>query len=1090
MSRWLFGIVVATLGIALSSTPAAAQFSSSVQGIVADQSGAVVPGVTVTARNLETQVAVSAVTNETGVYRLSSLAPGRYELLAEIAGFQPSRTEVRLETAQAAGVNLTLSVGGASEQVSVMGTSSEVFNPAETRVQTTIRTETLQELPLQGRNFLGLVALGSGITGHGAVGDGNTPADAPDNFSTEKTVEASGNGRNQSGNQFTLDGLNVTSNILQGTANLSPNPDSVQEVAIQTNTFSVENGRGSSVQVAITTKSGTNDYHGTGSYFFTNEQLRARTPFTTKYEPFSRHDMSATIGGPIWKNRTFFFGSVQPLRSRISQATSVITFETPEFVDYARRNYPNTIGTSLLNDYPLENVETTGVARTAADIFGGACGTAAAGNIPCNLPMVAEGRFKPSPFRNAIQYSGRVDHYLRDNNDRLYFNFYKVDLDTEQIGRRRGFYGVDNNNTSAYQASWLHIFSPGVLNEFSYGQIRVQGSAGDSPGIPFRVPEIGITNQDTGINAGWGPATFIQHNYNWRDVVTWVRGAHSLKIGGEAWMGDDDAQFRAPYERPSFQFNNLLDLVRDQPYQQSGVNYDPITGQVANGAYRHLLNTVGAFVQDDWKVRSNLTLTLGLRWDDYGNPYPDEDTTTMGNIFLGSGGTIDEQFANASVRQVDAVYENRLIKNFSPRAGVAWAPGNGDTWLIRGGTGLYHNWIPLGEANRVRQNPPGLVTPTFRVGESIEPILSIGTSDRPPYGFNYPVIPAGSLDERGGIVGARPGAGGIDRDIEADSTLIYNAGVERRLPHQIVAGITYTGSYTWNGLFGSDFNRYSGDLLDGRLDRLNPSFGQMYYELNANKIYYNGITFSARQVIGRSSFLANYTFSKVEDYGQAGTRVNRDPGFATPTAHNLSQYRAPADWDVRHRLAFAESYMLPEPSGSGAMKYILGGWQITGTGILQSGTPFTVFTDAPFAPVLGSNGAVVGLRPNSGDYNADGVNFDFPNAPTNVPDSFDRQDYINGVFQASSFPQPAPGQEGTLGRSTFRNPGFINIDMSLIKNNRITEHVNAQFRFEVFNVLNRVNLQGVNGNLASSTFGRSTSTYDPRIIQLGARVTF
>jgi len=121
--------------------------------------------------------------------------------------------------------------------------------------------------------------------------------------------------------------LNVTSNILQGTANLSPNPDSVQEVAIQTNTFSVENGRGSSVQVAITTKSGTNDYHGTGSYFFTNEQLRARTLFTNKYEPFSRHDMSATFGGPIRKNKTFFFASVQPLRSQISQATSVITFE-------------------------------------------------------------------------------------------------------------------------------------------------------------------------------------------------------------------------------------------------------------------------------------------------------------------------------------------------------------------------------------------------------------------------------------------------------------------------------------------------------------------------------------------------------------------------------------------------------------------------------------------------------------------------------------------------------------------------------------------------------------------------------------------
>jgi len=160
MSRSIFGILVATLGIALAPTPAAAQFSSSVQGIVADQSGAVMPGVTVTARNLETQVAVTAVTNETGVYRLSSLAPGRYEVTGEISGFQPAKTEVRLETAQTAGVNLTLTVAGASEQVSVVGSSSEVFNPAETRVQTTIRTETLQELPLQGRNFLGLVHSG------------------------------------------------------------------------------------------------------------------------------------------------------------------------------------------------------------------------------------------------------------------------------------------------------------------------------------------------------------------------------------------------------------------------------------------------------------------------------------------------------------------------------------------------------------------------------------------------------------------------------------------------------------------------------------------------------------------------------------------------------------------------------------------------------------------------------------------------------------------------------------------------------------------------------------------------------------------
>jgi len=173
------------------------------------------------------------------------------------------------------------------------------------------------------------------------------------------------------------------------------------------------------------------------------------------------------------------------------------------------------------------------------------------------------------------------------------------------------------------------------------------------------------------------------------------------------------------------------------------------------------------------------------------------------------------------------------------------------------------------------------------------------------------------------------------------------------------------------------------------------------------------------------------------------------------------------------------------------LQRLAGGWQVTGTGIFQTGTPFTVFTDAPFNPVRDANGNVVGLLRSSGDFNADGVNYDFPNPPVgDIPSSFSRQDYVDGVFRNAVFPFPAPGQEGNLQRSSFRNPGFINIDLSLIKNNRIGERINAQFRFEVFNVLNRTNLAGVNGNLASSAFGRSTSTYDPRIIQLGVRVTF
>lgn len=1090
MSRQLHYICrLVILALAVTLQLALAQFSSNVQGTVQDPSGAVVPNATIIIKNLQTQVTLRTKSSDSGVYSFRSLAPGNYEITVEAPGFSMAPVNVTLLTSETAGINLTLNVAGASQQV-VVTAENPPINTDDSRLQNTVRTAQLQDLPVQGRNFLGLVAVAPGITGHGAVGNG-APGDAPDNFSTEKTVEASGNGRNQSGNMFMLDGLNITSNILQGTANLSPNPDSIQEMAVQTNTFGVEQGRGSSVVVAMTTRSGANEFHGTGSYFFTNQDLRARTEFTEKYFPFKRHDLAGNFGGPIIKNHTFFFASVEPLRSQTTNAGTVQTFESPEFVAFAQSNFPNSLGTQILTKYPLANIGITGVSKYARDVFPN-CGTPAAANIPCGMPLIDEGRFQPSPFRNALQYSGRGDQYLRDAKDRFYFNLYKVDLDTQNIANRQGFYDVGNNNTNAYQLSYTHIFNPAVLNEFSYGQIRVQGSSGETPGIPFHIPSIYINQQSVGISPVWGPATFIQHNYNFRDVVSWIRGAHSFKFGFEYWTGDDDAQFAGPYERPYFDFNNLLDLVQDKPYDEGGVNFNPITGQVGNGAYRHVMSTEGAFVQDEWKVKPNLTLTLGIRWDDYGNPHPDtQKTPPEGNVFRGPGTTLNEQFANAYVKTVNGTYAGRLWNNWSPRVGFAYDPSKIGKWLIRGGIGLYHDWIPLGEDNRVRQNPPGLVTPVFRVGDPQPPIFSIGTSDKPPFGFTFPTIPTGALDSHGGIVGIRANAGGIDRNIHADKDLIYSVGVERQLPSRVVASATFSGSYLWDGLLGTDMNRFPGDLLDGHLDRLNPSFGQIYYEFNGNVMKYNAMILSVRQTLGRTAWQASYTLSKVTDYGQAGTRVNRDPGFAVPTQYNLSQYEAPADWDARHRFSLSATWQLPSPS---FLKPLLGGWEIGSVAILQSGTPFTVFTSAPFDPILDASGKVVGLKADSGDYNADGVNFDFPNKPSqSVPTSFSRQQYINGVFPASIFGQPTPGTEGTLKRASFRNPGFINVDASAIKNNRIEafhREMNLQLRFEFFNVLNRVNLTGVDSDLNSATFGRSTSTYDPRIIQLGARFVF
>lgn len=1070
-----------------------AQFTSNIQGVVQDPSGASLPNATVKVRSIETDVASTTKTSDAGVYRFSSLQPGSYEVSVESAGFQSKTVRVTLQTAQTAAVNITVALASATQAVEVVGVPV-ILDTADTRIQATIRQETLSDLPFQGRNFMGLVALAPGVTGVGAVG-GGAPSDAPDNFGTEKTVNASGNGRNYAGNEFVMDGLNVTSNIIQGVSNLSPNPDSIQEVSIQTNTFTVEQGKASSILVNITSKSGSNQFHGTGSYFFNNQDLRARTEFTTKYGAYKRNDLAGTFGGPVIKNKTFFFASVEPLWSQVPLSTTIRTFEAPEFVAFARQNFPNTLGTQLLTQQSLINQIATGVNKRASDLFPD-CGTPARANIPCNLPVIAEGRFNAAAFRNALQYNFRGDQYLRGGRDRLYGNYYKTDLDTEQVPGRVGYYSVNNNNTKSFQTNWTHTFSPAILNEASFGFIRVEGSFGNYPNLPFHIPTINIdqVSQNFAVPSN-GPGAFIQNNYNWRDVVSWVRGSHSLKFGFEAWTGDDDARFANNSYRPTFRFLNLLDLVQGNAYSETGVVFDPLTGKVTNGAYRHLMNTFGAFVQDEWKVKPNLTVNLGVRWDDYGNPHPDTSKTlTFGNIILGQGSNLDQQIANASVRQVPALYEHRLNLNFSPRVGIAWDPTKQGKWSIRGGFGLYHDWIPLGEANRIRNNPPGNVVPTFLTGTATPPLFGLGTTDTPPFGFSFPQFAVKTLDAHGGIAGQQVNTGGIDRNIHPSNTLNYVIGAERRLGYRTVVGANYSGSYTWDGIIGTDRNRFAGDLLDNTLNRLNPSFGTMFYEYNANKIYYNALIVTLRHEFGRGSLQSSYTFGKATDYGSAGERVNRDPGNAFPDPHNIQQYLAPSDWDVRHRFSFTGTYRLPVVFRQPVMAAVLGGWEWSAVAILQTGTPFTVFTSAPFQGNFDANGNFLGLKASSGDYNADGVNYDWPNMPTkDYTGTHTRQEYINGIFQKSEFGIPAPGSEGNMKRSAFRNPGLIQVDTSLIKNTPlrfIGERGNLQLRFEFFNVLNRVNLQGVSADLNSSTFGRSTATYDPRVIQLGARIIF
>lgn len=1096
-SRLLTSLIVLILFAAVTQ----AQFSSNLQGVVLDETGAVIPEATVNLLDLATGLDQTVQTGNTGVYRFSSLRPGTYEVTAEATGFQPQTQVTRLQTASTSGLNITLAVAGTEQRV-VVTAEAPALDTSESRIQATIQNEELQDLPFKGRNFLALAAVAPGVTGFMAGSISQTTAgesEAPDNFSPAKIVDVSANGRSYVGNMFTIDGLDTSGNIVPGSADISPNPDAIEEISVQTNTFKVEEGKTSSIVVAITTKSGTNEFHGTGSYFFSNQDLWARTIFTNEYEPFKRHEMSGVLGGPIVKNKTFFIVTTQALRSQSSSSTSAQTFESTEFSQWAQQNFPNSLGAGLLRDYPLTNVSPVGTAATAQDIFGigaSGCETPATANIPCSLPMITEGRFKPSPFRNGLQYSLRGDQYFNNAKDRIYGQFYSATLEQENVPFRSGFDTKNDNVSWAVTTNWTHTFSPTLLNEFKFGGTYVDGTNLTSG--PFRIPNVGISGQSVGLSAGWGPGTFIQHNYNWKDVVTWVRGSHTLKIGAQVYRPDGIGLFAGVQRRPSFFFNNLLDLVRDAPFSQGGTAYDPLTGQPGIGDFAYEMTTAGIFVQDEWKVRPNLMLTLGIRWDDFGNPHEKEGYNPYSNIHLGPGSTLDEQFANASVVKQFHNFGHRLNNNWSPRVGIAWDPGGDGKWSVRGGFGVYHDWVTMGQSgDQVRSNPPGFVFPSFRVDTPIKPIFSVGTQDEFPYGFRFPTIPAGQLDEKGGLVGVQAYVGGIDNDgIRAARAVNYTFGVERAISGSTVAGASYSGSRSWGGYVGSDFNRFAGDLFDGKLDRLNSSFGAMQWLFNGNDSSYNAMILTLRRRLSSGlQFQGSYTLSHVTDFGQAGSRSTRDNAFAFPSQHNLSRYKADSDWDARHRVSLSSVFFIPEPATSSAgLKRVLGGWELSTITILQSGLPFPVVHRRGFLPELDANGNVVGFQPGSGDFNADGQNYDYPDMPSkDFTGSHSRQQFLQGIFTAADFPLPAPGTHGSLPRNIYRGPGTVNVDLSLLKNNKVGflgERGNLQLRFDFYNVLNRVNLRGVDNNMASGTFGRSVRSLDPRIVVLGARIVF
>lgn len=1090
------------LGVALLAflAPAFGQFTAVLEGYVTDPSDAAIPGAEVVVENQATGVKRNAKTSESGYFRVPSLPSGLFTVRISAAGFETTVQEnVLLQSDQVKTINVQLKVGAPTTQVTVEA-AVPLIETGEAKVSGHIQQRQVAQLPLVGRNFMTLVVLTPGVTGLPA-GGGQAYAQATgDIFAAEYGVNLNANGQRAESNSFLVDNTSVNASPRGGVTNYSPNADSVQELRVSVNNFSAEYGRNSSAMVNVITKSGTNEYHGTVGWFHTNNRLTGRNGrFQPRVPVFRRNEYNGSIGGPILKNRLFGFGSFDILRSGLGQGFSAGAV-TPELIDYASRRFPTNISTRVMKEFPNQLVKLSD-GLFAGPLAGavpnvGACSSlpegpatpvdTPIGRLPCNFPLTFNGTFAQTLPRDGEQWNFRIDYVFNEGKDRIYGSAAKTNLSQVAFGSPSvypAFTQPGTEYTAYFNLNYTHVFSPTVLNEFSFGGTRARG---DVPVMHGYIPQLNVPGIASYGN-GFSDATFIQNNREWRNVTSINRGAHAFKFGGIIQRTVQPALFGNVFTRPYYSFTNLFDFILDDPFSQSNIGFNPQTGELKGIDFRPIFGGHGLFIQDDWKVRPNLTLSLGLRWEVYWNP--DE----VDNLFVGAtfpkGATFLERIANmkpVQKRPLDAVDYN----NFAPRIGIAWDPTRRGKMSVRAGFGVFYD-RPAGQFYRDAQTSlPLFGLASVSKQTEVKPVYGLSSSTTKPWKFPLPVLRIG-LDERNGLIGVPATSTVWDPHLRNQYSFNWFFGIQYSLTNDWAVEANYVGSAGRKLYMVYDVNRFSGDLFDGLLNRLNSSFADIQYGQALGTSHYEGGNVSLRKRYGSGLDLqVAYTFGKAID-----TASSFGINLPVVDIFNLNLQKGRSDFDVRHKLAMSLLYSLPSPAGSGALRRVFGNWEVGAVTILQSGPPFHVICTLPFRPVRDAAGNII--RNDGCDFNADGFNNDRLDAPAfSKRSGWSREEWLNGIFRVSDFPKPAPGRPGTLGRNVFTGPGFANTNLNVIRRFPapfLGEKGNIDFRAEFFNLFNRLNLnpQGIVTNIADpSRFGQVTSALGARNVQFGLKILF
>ncbi len=1068
-------LLISWLSYFAMTSIALAQIATGViRGTVQDPSGAHLAAVRVTVTNVDTQVSQVVETSDTGDYSVPYLINGTYTVKTEHPDFRAAiMSNVVVRAAETARVDFRMQLGEVQQVIDVSGTATALQTDT-TAVGTTIDSKSVRELPLNGRTFAQLAALVPGVAPQASV---NIATDRKrGSIGTSYAITA--NGFSDVQNSFVYDGVPAMDLDSYNFA-FSPSIDAIAEFRVQSNSYSSSYGGAPGAHVDVVTRSGTNTLHGTLWEFNRNNALAARGYFSTTKARLNRNQFGANLGGPIRKNKAFFFfnwESGRQVQGTPGQLLSIppAAFRTGDFSSLTSRginiNDPTTGQPFPNNQIPAARIDPnattflrfTPAPNRSSDALG--ANNFLSGNL--------------STRTTEDQYVGRVDYNL-SSGDTMSTRYMYDELTTPN---EAPLFGNDENiNTARGQnlvIRWTHMFSPTFVSNISAGWSRffehqVFGTTNkrdyDIACGLMHLPKVacdpfnyGPPNIQTGYSVfsvrNNGPRDRM--NQRWSvDVKNSVQvGRHLLDFGASAyrvnWTFDEVVYPRGVYRFDGAQTapaGTVPTSVHRFADFLLGLAHALILSPTPLNARENSWNT-NLYFQDSWRVSDKLTVNLGMRWDLFQRPI--QEGGRIANYFMdGPGGVI----ASGKFFTYDRPggWPESLVFNdyrdFGPRFGLAWTPRNGT--VVRGGFGLYFSPEISNSYTLMGLNAP--------YNEYVNVVASRSAPIQ--YGNSAAVDPlftgAGAL-----------GAFGVDPHLRDSRAFDWNLTIEQALPARIFLNVGYVGTHGSRLITQWDANRAINPSLPGTpIVRPNPDFGAISMTGAIGTSDYHSLQVQVLRRVGRGlNVMGAYTFAKAlgdVDGGSAGSAygTNQIQDIFDPEAARSIQ-----SFDMRHRLSASLQYDVPFQGGTALARQLVGGWQVNAIVTAQTGI---------------GNGVVYG-----NDTTNTGVG-SWPDMIGN-PVLSSSQRSAKKWFNTGAFVAPPPGRFGNSPRLTFHNPGLGNVDFMVSKRLFVRNDMNAAFRAEFFNILNHTNFLNVDNSLTSPGFGTITSAADPRIVQLGMKLSF